>query len=217
MAVLVRRDEHPDGGGIAENGTVLILLPAIAAGIWTTARPRLRAALRTALIVGAMAATVGPATVVAARFRERLPAMSLDGLEAMAWRHPGDAAVVRHLWRHASEADVVLEAVGRSYSYGARVSFMTGQPTLLGWEDHERLWRRGVYWTTLINERARVVDAIYAGPLEDVRALLDTYEVRHIVVGAVERRRYPGVTAVRFAGVADVVLDQEGTVLLRVR
>lgn len=33
MTLLVRRDEHPDGGGIAENGTVLILLPAIAAGI----------------------------------------------------------------------------------------------------------------------------------------------------------------------------------------
>lgn len=33
MVLLVRRDEHPDGGGIAENGTVLILLPAIVAGI----------------------------------------------------------------------------------------------------------------------------------------------------------------------------------------
>ncbi len=33
MALLIRRDEHPDGGGIAETGTVLILLPAIAAGI----------------------------------------------------------------------------------------------------------------------------------------------------------------------------------------
>ena len=33
MALLIRRDEHPDGGGIAETGTVLILLPAIVAGI----------------------------------------------------------------------------------------------------------------------------------------------------------------------------------------
>lgn len=33
MALLIRRDEHPDGAGIAENGTVLILLPGIAAGI----------------------------------------------------------------------------------------------------------------------------------------------------------------------------------------
>ena len=33
MTLLIRRDEHPDGGGIAENGTVLILLPGIAAGI----------------------------------------------------------------------------------------------------------------------------------------------------------------------------------------
>lgn len=33
MTLLLRRDEHPDGGGIAENGTVLILLPGIVAGI----------------------------------------------------------------------------------------------------------------------------------------------------------------------------------------
>lgn len=33
LTLLIRRDEHPDGGGIAENGTVLILLPAIVAGI----------------------------------------------------------------------------------------------------------------------------------------------------------------------------------------
>jgi len=33
MTLLLRRDEHPDGGGIAETGTVLILIPAIIAGI----------------------------------------------------------------------------------------------------------------------------------------------------------------------------------------
>lgn len=33
MTLLIRRDEHPDGGGIAETGTVIILLPAIVAGI----------------------------------------------------------------------------------------------------------------------------------------------------------------------------------------
>lgn len=33
MTLLIRRDEHPDGGGIAETGTVLVLLPAILAGI----------------------------------------------------------------------------------------------------------------------------------------------------------------------------------------
>ena len=33
MTLLLRRDEHPDGGGIAETGTVLILIPAIIAGL----------------------------------------------------------------------------------------------------------------------------------------------------------------------------------------
>lgn len=33
MALIVRRDEHPAGGGIAETGTILVLIPAIVAGI----------------------------------------------------------------------------------------------------------------------------------------------------------------------------------------
>lgn len=33
MTLLIRRDEHPDGGGIAENGTVLFLIPGIIAGV----------------------------------------------------------------------------------------------------------------------------------------------------------------------------------------
>ena len=33
MSLLIRRDEHLEGGGIAENGTVLIMLPGIAAGV----------------------------------------------------------------------------------------------------------------------------------------------------------------------------------------
>ena len=33
MALLIRRDEHPDGGGISENGILVVLLPGIIAGI----------------------------------------------------------------------------------------------------------------------------------------------------------------------------------------
>jgi len=33
MELLIRRDEHPDGGGIAEHGTVLVLIPGIMAGV----------------------------------------------------------------------------------------------------------------------------------------------------------------------------------------
>ncbi len=33
MTLLIRRDEHPDGGGIAENGILVVLLPGIIAGI----------------------------------------------------------------------------------------------------------------------------------------------------------------------------------------
>ncbi len=42
MALLIRRDESPAGGGIAENGTVLVLLPGIVAGIALLLRQRAR-------------------------------------------------------------------------------------------------------------------------------------------------------------------------------
>ena len=42
MTLLIRRDESPAGGGIAENGTVLVLLPGIAAGVAVLLRQRTR-------------------------------------------------------------------------------------------------------------------------------------------------------------------------------
>lgn len=42
MAWLVRRDEHPEGGGLAENATVLVLVPGIVAGAAILLRHRAR-------------------------------------------------------------------------------------------------------------------------------------------------------------------------------
>ena len=187
-------------------------LPGVVAGLAIDLRRR--GAL--ALVVVALVALVPSMTLVAARFRHREPVVTLDGLAGMARHHPGDAAAVVYLWTHAAGDEVVLEAAGTAYTYASRISTMTGQPTVLGWEAHERLWRRGDVWDADIRSRAALVDALYGGPADGLGDRLRHAGVRWAVVGAVERRRYPGVTAARFAEVAQVVVDEEGTVLLRV-
>lgn len=194
-----------------------LAMPAVVHVLWTEPRPGMRRWTHVALAVLAGGAVVASAVVLAARWREREPATSLNGLAALERRWPGDAAAIRYLWQHAQPEDVVLEAAGRSYSYRSRISFMTGQPTLLGWLEHERLWRRGDSWDAELAARTADIQALYDGPVDGLGPRLAAAAVRYVVVGPVERRTYPALTARRFADVADVVFDEQDTVLLRVR
>lgn len=192
-------------------------LPAAMHTLWADPRLRVRRVVRATLVLLVASGTAGTVSVLAARWQEREPTPGFDGRAAMARRWPGDARVVTYLWTHAAPSDIVLEAPGRSYTYGSRISVMTGRPTLIGWEGHERLWRRGEHWRSIIDHRVTDVDALYAGPPDNLHARLRASGVRYVVVGPVERQRYSGLSASRFAQVADVVMEDEGTVLLRVR
>ena len=66
------------------------------------------------------------------------------GLNATAFLEtdfPEDVNGIRWLKENISDAPVVLEANGDSYSEYERVSAMTGLPTIMGWYVHEWLWR----------------------------------------------------------------------------
>lgn len=86
---------------------------------------------------------------------------------------------------------VILEAVGDSYTDYARISAYTGLPTPLGWPVHQWLWR-GSYDEP--GRRVEEVKQIYEGTeKEAVEALLNTYAVQYIVIGDMERQKYPNI------------------------
>ena len=121
-------------------------------------------------------------------------------LNGMAWMqrfHPEDYAAAEWLrGQGASQPNgsvpVVLEATGGAYSEFSRMATQTGFPTVLGWDQHERLWR-GAGINAEVETRKADVDAIYgAGSLEQARALLDKYGITYIVVGYLEQQKYGG-------------------------
>lgn len=158
-----------------------------------------------------------PVANVAARVRGRADALTLDSLDLVRARYPGDAAVIDYLVANAPPGAVVLEAAGTQYTYASRISSLSGQPTLLGWAVHEELWRRGAPWPAVLRERGALVESFYKGPDADLADRLRQARVAYIVVGVVERRRYPQVSERRFANCADVVVRSGDTVLMRVR
>ena len=72
---------------------------------------------------------------------------------------------------------VILETTGDPYSYFARFSSNTGLPTVLGWANHEGLWRGHDHepsWRGAID----VLRIYNATTLAEVQPLLDRYKVQ---------------------------------------
>ena len=114
-----------------------------------------------------------------------------QGLNAVAYietEFPEDAAGIYWLKENVDGSPVVLEANGDSYTAFNRVSAMTGLPTIVGWRVHEWLWRNDV---EDLNEKSAEVETIYtSADAEEVKNLLEYYDVSYIFVGAREREKY---------------------------
>jgi len=120
---------------------------------------------------------------------------TLNGMAWMARFHPEDYAAAEWLRLNVSkDADraipVVLEATGGAYSEFARVATQTGLPTVLGWDQHERLWR-GAQINEEVDRRKADVDAAYSSAsFDQAKPVLDKYGVSYIVVGYLEQQKY---------------------------
>ena len=114
---------------------------------------------------------------------------TLDGNAYLERYHADDFAAIRWLRENVDTDEVILETTGNPYSFYARFSSNTGLPTVLGWANHEGLWRKG---DQRVGTRRNDVQRIYkTADLPGVESLLDQYDVRYVIVGQLEREDYP--------------------------
>jgi len=144
-----------------------------------------------------LASCTYPLGVTTTRVVHRFAPLGLDGNAYLEREHPDDFAAIEWMRAHVDDLPVVLEATGNPYSYYARFSSNTGLPTVMGWGNHEGLWRGH---ETAVSQRAQEVSRMYNSPdLEDITPLLDRYQVRYVVVGDVERKDYQAAGLAKFA------------------
>jgi YYY domain-containing protein len=168
------------------------------------------------LIILALAASYYPLAATYTKAGRFGVAPTLDGTAFLARSQPGDYGAIQWLNANVSGAPVALEATGGEYSDYARVSTFTGLPTVLGWGGHELQWR-GNYVEP--GKREPDIDAIYkTADKNTALALLKKYGVRYVVAGRMEREKgYDAANLGKFRAFMDVVFDQDGTVIYRVR
>lgn len=143
---------------------------------------------------------------------------TLDGMFYMTWQHKGDLEAIKWLRKNADPEERVLEATGPAFSHYGRISAGTGMATVLGWGNHENIWRDGSW--KIVNERTAEVKKVYStGTQGEIRAILDKYRIRYVFLGKLEREQYPDARPERFSFMEKVLeikdSDQQMAYLFR--
>jgi uncharacterized membrane protein len=90
-----------------------------------------------------------------------------------------------------------------------------GAVDILGWAGHEVQWRGPV---PELGRRDGDLRALYQdGPPETIRAILDRYGARFVVVGDVERQKYGDQVATRFDNLLPVAIRAGNVAIYRAR
>jgi YYY domain-containing protein len=115
-----------------------------------------------------------------------VPDWTLDGASYRERNNPDEMAAIH--WLKTQPVGVVAEAVGDAYSDFARVSTYSGQPTVLGWPNHESQWRGGY---EEMGSRETDIETLYrTSDWNAVQSILDTYQIDYVFFGNLEVGKY---------------------------
>ena len=162
----------------------------------------LRVAAVVALLIPGLPHLVGMAASSAAA--------PTHGLEGLRWMAHGDRAAVAYL-RGSKPGTTLVEAVGGAYTDYGRLSAASGVPTILGWANHELVWR-GSRIGPEVDRRRRLVERIYTcGDPRQIRRLADQEGFDLIAVGDMERTKYPALDEEALRDAGEVVFERGDT------
>ncbi|MGB9637213.1 MAG: DUF2298 domain-containing protein [Microgenomates group bacterium] len=135
------------------------------------------------------------------------------GLNFIRRLYPDDYQAILWLNKNVSGQPNILEAVGDSYTDYERISMATGLPTIEGWLVHEWLWR-GSFDEP--GKRSGEVQTIYETKNSTkAKQLLDKYKVKYVVVGGMEREKYPNLDEEKFKSLGKEVFRSGTTTIYK--
>jgi len=138
----------------------------------------------------------------------------LDAADFIENENVYDAEAVDWIIENIKGRPVMLEAWGYSFSYGNRISTLTGLPTILGWHDHEWLWKDNYQW---VAARAQDVETIYTSTdAALVKELLEAYDVSYIYLGDEEHKRFE-VNDALLQTLGEIVFRNDGAYIIKIK
>lgn len=168
-----------------------------------------RALYCSVVIIVCIPLLIYPALAIPAFYGNLTRYQGLDGSAWLARSHPGDYSAIHWFNRSVTGQPVILESYGDSYTEYGRISVYTGLPTVLGWTVHQWLWR-GSY--DALTPRIRDIEQMYqATDPRTVLSIARTYDIDYIVIGPLEKKKFPRINEEVFRRAGHEVFSDQGT------
>lgn len=158
---------------------------------------------------------------------------NIDGLSELARDDPAEYALTRWVQDKTPPGSVLIEGSGRTWVLGANqqpvisgapdalsvdytdagsVASRTGRSDPIGWYFHEIQWRGDTRANEAeFTERQALVDSVYTQQdPANVLSVMRRFGAKYVVVGSLERSKYPAATMPDFASFLDVAFDSGG-------
>ena len=137
---------------------------------------------------------------------------TLDGLKVyMEPYHPADYKGILWLINHRNilpKEAVIWEDTGDPYSYYARVSTNTGISTVLGWANHEWVWRGN---GKITEERKKDINTFFTSDnINQILELAKKYNAYLVFYGELEHKDFPGFRKENLEKIAHKLYQGEG-------
>ena len=137
------------------------------------------------------------------------------GFSGQEWMSEGDRALVEAL-RKEPNGSILAEAVGDPYTEYGRLSAASGVPTLLGWENHEMIWRGNEILSETGRRRELMTRLYTCGDPDEVRRIAEEGGIHLIAIGSLESKDFSEDDLKAIVSAGEVVIDVEGAKLVRV-
>lgn len=116
------------------------------------------------------------------------------GLSEVAKNFPGSKETIDYLTNQPPT--VVLEAQGDAYAYTSFISTLSGQTAFLGWSNHVGLLTKKY---DEVGRREKITRAFYTGSdCNAKKTILGEEQIGIVVVGKLEREKYPEISSSAF-------------------
>jgi YYY domain-containing protein len=129
----------------------------------------------------------------------------LNSLSFLERHDPDELNVITDITSIATKDDVLVEAVGGSYTDFGRISEGSGVPTIIGWVFHETQWHGS---DDLFADREDDVRDIYTtDDSDELQRLIAKYDLTMVVVGPRETSTYGNIKLGMFDTLGDRVIE----------
>lgn len=148
--------------------------------------------------------------------------LTLDGAPSLTNPHDYAALMcLRNLIEGQDDVVAVEATFHGSYDYFAggiasgRLAGITGLPTVIGWQGHQRQWR-GRGYDAAVGTRSADIQQLYTDfDLFVVQPIIDRYGIDYIVYGSAERSRYGADGDLKFREALPIVCESGDTRIYR--